>query len=81
MNLTKAIEILKQSYRPQNSSQDYDFNNALMLGIEALKFLRTLRSMNLGSPHKPLPGETEDAEPKIPDHRMNSPESIKRGDQ
>lgn len=59
MTIDKAIEINKiHLYQPTNH-HDLDTQNALALGIEALKQVKELRDPSYGLPKTLLPGETE----------------------
>lgn len=60
MRLDEAIEILRRTYAPSNDPALKDFNDAIKLGIEALK--RELEYRESMPPKKGelLPGETEE---------------------
>ena len=60
MTIDKAIEELTKQLGPKYSTPHTDFHNAIKLGIEALKRIKSLRT-NMGSQKFwQLPGETKD---------------------
>jgi len=59
VKIDKAIEILEQWNKRTNGLTDKDFHDAEKLGVEALKFRRSLEQENPDITLEPLPGETE----------------------
>lgn len=62
MKLAKAIEILIPLTIPPGTCPDPDINDAIKLGIEALKRERKHREGLILTKPEPLPGETEEKE-------------------
>ena len=60
MNLEKAIEINQEFVDTGIQNNIYDFTNAIKLGIEALRAIKSLRANALLGPDEPLIGETEE---------------------
>lgn len=60
MKIEKAIEILTRRFRLGDPLKNPLYEDALKLGIEALKQLQELRSWGLYSAAPRLPGETEE---------------------
>lgn len=60
MTLTKAREILAYHRRELNSHTDADTQEALKLGIEALKAVKDVRVNGITTRLIRLPGESED---------------------
>ena len=59
MTVDEAIEELTKQLRPEYSTPETPFHNALKLGCEALKRLKELRTPGSSHPWHRLPGETE----------------------
>lgn len=59
MKLAKVIEILQDLSHTMTLDKRHDENDAVKLGIEALKSVRTGRKVGLHYEAKCLPGETE----------------------
>ena len=59
MNIDKAIEILAYWENDVHKWNRSDTDDAVRLGREALRRLRTLRLYNIGAAIDSLPGETE----------------------
>ena len=57
MTIDKALEILESYYREVDIDPPFHFNDALKLGIEALKRIRDDRAINIIDVQQPLPGE------------------------
>jgi hypothetical protein len=84
----KAIEILRTHEFPVKTPQDHDFLNALLLGIECLKWRHELRESWEGKSvteqaiviHSPLPGETEDREVEGTAERFAAKENMTLGE-
>ncbi|HUV53500.1 MAG TPA: hypothetical protein VMW64_10580 [Dehalococcoidia bacterium] len=64
MKLDKAIELLNLDLQYHTQDQKPDLNDAIKLGIEALKQLQGLHKLPHGSPLPPLAGETPEDEPE-----------------
>jgi len=60
MNLEEAIEILRTHPIPQKTAEDRDFREAIILGIEALKFRQHEKDAGYLDLDDLLPGETTD---------------------
>ena len=60
MKIDKAIEINESLLDGTYDHRDEDMEDALKLGIEALKAIRDVRPTGYGAIDEPLPGETED---------------------
>ncbi len=60
MKIKEAIEILELYYREVNIDPPLHFNDALKLGIEALKVISKIRHYPFPEEILELPGETED---------------------
>ena len=60
MKLSKAIDILTIHLQEGGSRLVPDIEDALKLGIEALRCLEGLHKLPYGSPLPPLPGETKE---------------------
>lgn len=60
MNIDEAIEILSELPDNLNNVLDYDQQNALKLGIEALKAISDIRRYHYLYTAIALPGETEE---------------------
>ena len=59
MTIEKAIEILEIAEASDFAGITYDFEDAVLLGIEALKRVLDVRRFPEASNWRPLPGETE----------------------
>ena len=59
MKLEKAIEILTTYMKGSNEAEPVDFDDALMLGVEALKRIRDGRTKSYDYFGHLLPGETK----------------------
>ena len=62
ITIEKAIEILTQYMKGSDEAEPVDFDDAVLLGIEALKSLRYMRNAEHPVPPTSLPGETKGAE-------------------
>jgi len=60
MTAEKAIEILEDRYHHWKGSADPDFEDATLLGKEALKREQHRRQYDIHLPVELLPGETEE---------------------
>ena len=60
MTIDKAIGILRQTYTPSSDPVLMDYNDALKLGIEALKKWKEYRASDQSWWGNLLPGETEE---------------------
>lgn len=60
MTLEKAIEILEDIKLNDPPCWEPDANNALKLGIEALKYCEKIPCLPIRPGRNPLPGETKD---------------------
>lgn len=60
MKLEKAIEILEDLKDGLDLPLMKDTEDAIKLGIEALRCLKGLHNLPYGSPLPPLPGETKE---------------------
>ncbi|MBA7535574.1 hypothetical protein ES705_27832 [subsurface metagenome] len=59
MNLEKAIEILQQDWNSQETGEQSDYQDAVRLGIEALKTIKEMRYESVYDGTTQLPGETK----------------------
>ncbi len=59
MNIEEAIEVLEQDHTSQETGEQSDYQDAIQLGIDALKWIKEGRVTYTMFPNKPLPGETE----------------------
>ena len=60
MNISKAIEILELEETGDLTAPIQDLNDAIRLGIEALKLIQELRKWGVPRVNHTLPGETKD---------------------
>jgi len=60
VKITKAIEILEEDHTSQETGEPSKYQDAVMLGIEALKRIVAWRNDNDEELKWNLPGETED---------------------
>lgn len=60
MTLDKAIEILQERYRIKDPLKNPDYDDAIRLGIQALKAWKGRRHRSSMHHWPLLPGETED---------------------
>lgn len=60
MNIDKAIEINQSLLDGTYDHRDEEMEEALKLGIEALKVIRDVRPTDYEAIDAPLPGETKD---------------------
>lgn len=58
MKVSKAIELLSKTFCFPDYDDSLDINNAIKLGIEALRAVIDARANNYYTPIQPLPGET-----------------------
>ncbi len=61
MEIKKAIEILEEFRIPDPGEDWQDIDNAIKLGIEALKRQEARRKLYSNTYYQPLPGETEES--------------------
>jgi len=80
MNLPEAIKILTERYRIGDPLKNPAYEIALKLGIEALKHMKSERTIYGYKRHFPLPGET-DSEELYRRLFMRSPVIKKKGGQ
>jgi len=60
MNLPKAIETLRNYPPGASPDNSWEFNAAILLGIEAMKAISYFRSLYMPGICPKLPGETEE---------------------
>lgn len=60
MTLEKAIEILEEEIAGMVKAGGGDWDDAILLGIEALKRVRDYKKAHIGLHYTPMPGETEE---------------------
>ena len=60
MTLETAIEVLEQEVGGRFFASCHDWDNAILLGIEALKLEKRYRQYNIHLPVELLPGETKE---------------------
>jgi hypothetical protein len=65
MTIDEAIKELEDLLRYAEPGNPTEEDEAIQLGIEALKRVKAFSDMDIIGLYKPLPGETEDTERKV----------------